>query len=146
MKRRSIFGLAVLGAAALAVTVGIGPATGQVKQGKTRPLKTKQLMKGLVNAQCVALKKGLDAGPADDEAWEQVGTSAALLNEASYVLMEDGRCPDGTWANAASKTLRQGSGDVLKAVEAKDVSAAQDAFGSMTKACAACHTAHKKKG
>jgi cytochrome c556 len=38
-----------------------------------------------------------------------------------------------------------GSADVLKAVEAKDLAAAKTAFGSMTKACGACHDKHKEK-
>lgn len=59
--------------------------------------------------------------------------------------MDDGRCPDGVWADAASKTLRQGSTDVLKAIEAKDVAAAKSAFSGMTKSCAACHDKHKEK-
>jgi cytochrome c556 len=59
--------------------------------------------------------------------------------------MEDGRCPDGVWANAASKTLRQGSADALKAIEKRDVAAAKAAFGNLTGACKACHDKHKKK-
>ena len=59
--------------------------------------------------------------------------------------MDDGRCPDGVWAEAASKTLRKGSADVLAAIESKDLSAAKLSFASMTKACAACHNAHKEK-
>src|SRR5271166_2892428 len=86
--------------AALSVT-----AVAQVKKGKTRLLATKQLMKGLVQPSCGAIGEGLKAGPADDKAWEDLATKAALLNEASYVLMDDGRCPDADWANA-DKTLR----------------------------------------
>ena len=128
---------------ALAAAVTLGQA--QVKKGKSRPLRTGQLMKGVVKPNCEALKKGLDAAPANDEAWESLGLNAALLNEASFVLMDDGRCPDGVWADAASKTLRQGSADLLKAVEMKDFAAAKSSFGNMTKACGACHDKHKEK-
>ncbi len=62
-------------------------------------------MKGVMGPHCGALKKGMDAGPSDDKAWEELALHAALLNEASYVLMEDGRCPDGVWAKAASQKL-----------------------------------------
>lgn len=117
----------------------------QVKQGKTRAAKTAQLMKGVMKPHCTELKNGLETDPSNDEAWEKLATHAAVLNELSYLLMDDGRCPDRTWADAASKTLRQGSAEVLKAVEAKDATAAKDAFGSMTKACKACHDAHKEK-
>ncbi len=120
------------------------PMIAQVKQGKSRPLLTKQLMKGLMNLHCGELKKALDAGPTKDEDWQDVELRAALINEASYILMEDGRCPDGTWADAATKKLRTGSGDVLSAAKEKNLENAKKAFGSMTGACKDCHTAHKK--
>lgn len=129
---------------AVAILLGTNVVRAQVTKGKERPILTKQLMKGLVAPQCGALKKALDAQPADDKAWDAVALSAALLNEASHALMADGRCPDGTWATAASQTLRQGSADVLAAAEAKNLDAANAAFGNMTQACAACHKAHKK--
>ena len=118
-------------------------ATGQVKKGKTRILLTKQLMSGLVKPHCSELGDGLKEGPSDDKAWAALATKAALLNEASFVLMEDGRCPDGDWANAAT-ALREASEAVYKKIEAKDASGAQEAFKSLTQSCGACHKAHKK--
>ena len=91
--------------AVLAVTTFSLVATAQIKKGKTRPLTTKQLMSGLVQPNCKSLGGGLKEAPADDKAWETLATNAALLNEAGYVLMADGRCPDGDWAKAA-KTLQ----------------------------------------
>lgn len=117
----------------------------QVKSGKTRALKTAQWMKCVMKPQCEALKKGLESEPATNEAWQSLAASAALLNEGSFLLMDDGRCPDGVWAEAASKTLRNGSAEVLKALEAKDLTAAKTAFGNMTKSCSACHDKHKEK-
>lgn len=127
----------------LVVAIGAMQAVAQVKQGKTRPAKTKQLMKGLVAANCGALGEALKTAPADDAAWEDLALKAALLNEASYLLMDDGRCPDGDWS-AAATTLREGSAAVLAKVEAKDAAGAGEAFKAMTQACGACHKAHKK--
>ncbi len=136
--------LAGLGlAAALLTLISTAQVSGQVKQGKERPLKTHHLMEGLVAPNCGALKKDLEAGPSDDKAWDKAAMKAELLNEASYILMADGRCPDGVWAGAA-KTLREQSAAVLAAIEAKDADAAKTAFGAMTKACGACHKVHKK--
>lgn len=136
--------LAAASAAILCVAV-IGIAQAQVKQGKTRPLKTGQLMKALIKPNCDVLKKGLDTAPSSAEAWDSLAASAAVLNEASYILMDDGRCPDGVWADATTKALRTGSADVLKAIEAKDAAAAKAAFGAMTKSCGGCHDKHKEK-
>lgn len=127
----------------LAVVVFSFSAIAQIKKGKTRPLLTKQLMGGLVQPNCKGLGAGLKEPPADDKAWEALATKAALLNEAGYILMADGRCPDGDWAGAA-KTLQDCSAVVLTKIEAKDAGGAQEAFQAMTKACAACHKAHKK--
>lgn len=140
MKKLLGVGLALAAVAMFSVT-----ATAQVKKGKTRVLLTKQLMGGLVKPSCAGIGDGLKETPADDKAWEDLATKAALLNEASYILMDDGRCPDGDWANAA-KTLREGSAAVLEKLDAKDAAGAQEAFKSMTQACAACHKAHKKSG
>lgn len=144
MRRTSVISLVAVAALAASLFVA-QDMLAQVKKGKSRLLLTKQLMKGLVSAQCGAVKKALDSSPADDKAWEEIGISAALLNEASYVLMDDGRCPDGKWAEAASKSLREGSAEVVAAAEKKDLEAAKKGFGTLTSACKNCHEAHKKK-
>ena len=144
MKRARVSMVLLVLAPVAAILFFAGGIGAQVKKGKSRLMLTKHLMGGLMKVHCGGLKKSLDAGPADDKAWAELATSAALINEASYILMDDGRCPDGTWADAATKTLRQGSADVLKAVDAKDLEAVKKAFGEMTKACESCHKAHKK--
>ncbi|MCH8216413.1 MAG: cytochrome c [Planctomycetes bacterium] len=130
-------------AAALVVAVVGGSVIAQVTQGKTRPMKTSHWMAGVMKTSSGALRKGLSSTPADDKAWKQLEISAALLNEASYVLMADGRCPDAVWANAVEKTLREGSASLLKAIEAKDVAAAKTALSATTKSCKECHTKHR---
>ena len=136
---------------ALLMTVGVAfalaiseSAIGQVKKGKTRPMRTEQLMEGLVNPSCGQLGKAFKANTIADKAWKSLAIKAALLNEASYILMADGRCPDAVWAGAAA-TLRKASGQLLKEVDAKNVAGSKKAFKQLTKACAACHKAHRKK-
>jgi hypothetical protein len=130
--------------AAMVALVGLSLAThAQVQKGKTRPLTTKQMMGGLVKPQCAGLGEALKAAPADDKAWEDLATKAALLNEASYSLMDDGRCPDGVWAGAAKK-LREASAAVLAKIEAKDYAGTQAEFKGVTASCGECHKAHKK--
>ncbi len=114
----------------------------QKTKGKTRAALTKQLMKGYVSANCGALKKDLDAS---DVSWDDVALHAALLNEAGHLLMDDGRCPDGTWAKAA-KALQATSAVVLDKAEKKDLDGAKAAFKELTaQSCAVCHEAHKPK-
>lgn len=118
-------------------------ASAQVKKGKTRLATTHQLMEGLVAANCKALGEDLKSTPADEKAWKHLATKAALLNEASYILMDDGRCPDAVWAGATTK-LREGSAELLTKLEAQDADGAKAAMKSMTQSCGECHKAHKK--
>ncbi len=129
----------------LAVSYAISAGFAQVKQGKARPAKTGALMKGIVKPHFGDLKKALETPPANDEAWDAIATQASVLNEISYALMEDGRCPDGIWADASTKQLRSGSADLLKAAESKDHAAAKKAFGTLAQSCKACHDKHKEK-
>jgi hypothetical protein len=115
----------------------------QVKKGKTRVLTTKQLMSGLVKPNCAGIGEGLKTPPATDQAWADLATKAALLNESSFTMMDDGRCPDADWANA-SKALRESSAGLLEKIEAKDAAGAAEAFKGVTASCGACHKAHKK--
>lgn len=136
---------AVSAAGALLLVLGAADSPGQKVKGKSRPAPTNLLMKGIVQPNCAGIGASLkDAGPADEKAWQLLLQQAACLNEMSYVLMDDGRCPDGVWAGAA-KALREGSAGLLDAAQKKELDAARTAFKNVTGACAACHKAHKGK-
>ncbi|HLF94508.1 MAG TPA: cytochrome c [Planctomycetota bacterium] len=146
MKTRSISAVVViLGGFAVLGLLAREEAGAQVAKGKTRPAPTKYLMRGITQPNCKGIADLLkDPGPADDKAWETAACHAACLNELSAALMQDGRCPDATWAGA-SKSLTEGSAAVLAAAEKKDLAAAKTAFGTVTASCKTCHDAHKPK-
>ncbi|MEQ1826420.1 MAG: hypothetical protein ABL921_10765 [Pirellula sp.] len=135
-----VFKLVVLLAIVASLSVG---ATAQIKKGKTRPMATKQLMAGLVKPQSTAIADGIKAAPADDKAWTELAIKVALMNEVGYLLMDDGRCPDEVWANAA-KAMREGTAAALEKIEAKDHAGVQEAMKAASASCGACHKAHKK--
>ena len=132
---------------ALGLTVCVGgslldSAFAQKTKGKTRAASTKQLMKGLVQPNCAAVGAALKAESPD---WDAIAQHAAILNEAGYLLMDDGRCPDGEWAMAA-KRIQSASQELLAKAEAKDKAGAESAFKAVTgEGCAVCHKAHKGK-
>jgi cytochrome c556 len=139
-------GVAVVALLGLCLFVGAGgePAGAQVAKGKTRAAATRFLMKGITQPNCKGIGELLkESGPADDKAWEGVACHASCLNELSFSLMQDGRCPDAAWAGAA-KSLGEGSAAVLAAVEKKDLEGARTAFKTVTDSCKSCHDAHKK--
>jgi len=136
--------------AVIVVVVGLGiglsqQASGQKTKGKTRPAPTVLLMQGIMYPNCTALAGFLKGdGPKTPRDWGKVELHATILNEMSYIVMDDGRCPDKVWKGAA-ETLRGCSNMVLEAAEAKDTKAAQAAFKKLQTACATCHAAHKPK-
>lgn len=142
MNRRTLSAVCII-AVVIGVLVCKDTLQAQKLQGKTRPAPTKHLMRGIVQAQAGALNAALkDTGPADDKAWEAAQTAAVVLNEAGYMLMDDGRCPDAVWAGAA-KSLREGSVAAMAALEKKDLEGARAGAKTLMGACAACHKAHK---
>jgi cytochrome c556 len=142
MKKRSFSSLmAVL----VFLTAAVVATNGQVKKGKTRPLTTEQLMEAIVKPHMTALKKGLiDAKPASDDDWKHLALSVSLLNESSFIMMEDGRCPDQVWADACVKDLREGSAMAAEAIAKRDVEAALAGVKKLGASCKACHTKHKE--
>jgi hypothetical protein len=133
--------LIVRGLLAIAVLSVALPGSAQ-KKGKSRPLTTSQLMAGLVEPQFVSLKETLEAGPKDDETWNAVAASAALLNESAYIILADGRCPDKIWEQG-TKVLVDASNEVLKKIAARDAKGALEAHAGIQQACKVCHTEHK---
>ncbi len=141
MKNRRLAGMVVATCAVAGIALWSADVQAQKTKGKTRAAQTKQLMKGIVVVNCGDLKKALDA---ESPNWDDVALKAAVLNEAGYFLMDDGRCPDGDWAGAA-KAVQNHSAAVLMAAEKTDAAAAKEAFGKLTaEGCGACHKAHKK--
>ncbi len=144
MTKWRVTGIVIVAALVGSVLMQQGPATAQIKKGKTRTAETKYLMRGIVKAHCGGLGGLLKGdGPKTDEQWDTAACHASCLNELSHSLMADGRCPDKTWKEACD-TLRGCSEVVLKAVKDKDAKKASSAFSALTKSCGACHKAHKK--
>ncbi len=129
----------------LGLVLLVGSVSAQKTKGKTRPATTKYLMRGINQPHCKALGDLLkDSGPTDDKAWDSAACHASVLNEMGFLLMDDGRCPDGDWAGAA-KNLRECNAAVLAAIQKRDLDAARTAFKGVTESCASCHKAHKPK-
>ncbi|MCF6311422.1 MAG: hypothetical protein L3J39_03130 [Verrucomicrobiales bacterium] len=123
----------------------IANSIAKVEKGETRPLTTETWMERVVKPSSKDLKKRIAAGPKTDDDWQALIEHAEILNETSYILMEDKRCPDKVWADSASKTLRNGSAALITAAKAKDAKATEAAFKGMMKSCKECHTKHKKE-
>lgn len=118
-------------------------AVAQIKKGKVRAATNRQLMGGLLQPNCDAIAKGTSVAPVNNKAWAALATNAAMLNEAGYLLTEDGRTPDAEWAKAA-EALSEASAALLTRIESKDFNGAVAQFKAVTKSCADCHAAHNR--
>ena len=128
------------------VLVAMGTAVAhKAHKGKSQPMETKYWMQGVMKPSSGALKKGLASAPGDEEAWEVLAMHAAVMNESSYVLMADGRCPDDVWSKASTETLRNGSASLISAIQARNYKVAKSAFQAMAGSCKGCHEVHKPK-
>lgn len=116
-----------------------------VKQGKSRPLKTSTVMKAVIKPHCSALRKVLKGDLKTETDWASVITEAEILSEASYILMSDGRCPDEVWSGAATQTLRYCAQVIISAAEEKNQVVVRTAFEKLTESCSVCHDAHREK-
>ncbi|MEK6233824.1 MAG: hypothetical protein N2C14_03845 [Planctomycetales bacterium] len=142
MKKLLPAALILLGVAAACVEL-FPTAEGQEK-GKTRPLTTHDLMEGVFEHHHESLAELLKGGLKDKRSVKVAVRNASLLNECSYILMADGRCPSAEWKEACD-TLRHCSEVLIKKIQAQDVEGANGAFKAMNKSCAGCHKKHKTK-
>ena len=145
IRSRTVISIGVLAGSCLIWAAVDRQVGAQVAKGKSRPAATKFLMRGITQPGCKGIGELLkEQGPADDKAWEILACHASCLNEMSFSLVQDGRCPDAVWAGAA-KSLGEGSSAVLSAAEKKDLPAARAAFKTVTDSCKSCHDAHRKQ-
>jgi len=142
--------LAAAQAAFKTTTAACGACHAKHKKKPVPPLparfaEVKMLMKGINGPNYNAIGAAIKGdGPQDDAAWAALFDQAALLNEVGHLLMDNERCPDGTWKDAAT-ALRVGATKVGQAAKAKDLEAARGGHKELVGgACGACHKAHKK--
>lgn len=136
--------VAAVCAVALVMTFAAQKATSQ-KAEDERAAEVKHLMKAISESnmkRLVGAVKGEE--PDSDEKWERIEASAAILNELGHLLMQNGRCPDATWAEATVK-LRAGSAAAVKAAKAKDFAALRLTIPAIGGGCKQCHDAHREE-
>lgn len=116
----------------------------QPAAAEPRVASVRHIMAGINAPNCSALGAALkNNGPGDDKVWQDVVRFASLLNEAGFILMENRRCPDDVWKNAAIG-LRENAAKVAHAGSIKNLEDARTGFKGVTASCASCHQVHKK--
>jgi len=145
VKKSFAFVAGIIAVSGLAFTMLSSPVTAQ-KKGQSRPMTTAQLMSGLVKPQLVAVQGHVadEKAPEGEDGWKALTTSIALLNESSYTMMDDDRCPDKIWADAC-QVLRKATESGLKSAAKQDAAGVREALAGIGASCKACHAEHKYK-
>ena len=90
------------------------------------------------------LSSSLASPPSGDEQWDQTRSEAAILAEAGSLLLALSP-PKGTvvgWRERAIE-FRSAAQTLLRAIEQRDFSAAQEALRLLPKSCASCHADYR---
>lgn len=105
--------------------------------------KTSQLMDGMIRPAQMAINAAVKEAPADDRAWKNVVTTAAMLQEGAQLLKTTGRAKDqDVWMKDADVLIAAAEA-VQKAAEAKDHAALQAAAGGIGASCQGCHRVYR---
>ena len=114
------------------------------RPGEPRVAKIQHIMAGIQQPGMQRLQRGIrGSGPADDEGWGLIGLHSALMNEVSFMLMQNDRSKDAVWAKAAAD-LRAASAAVNAAAGKKDLATVREGVQAMGGACKSCHDVHRK--
>lgn len=142
------------GAVSAYLTKSFGPANfpvaresagGSADQKNLRPVaNVYQLMKAIIIPSADIVWKVNMEEPQDDEQWTNVRNAAIALAESGNLLMIGSRAKDqGNWVKYA-QSLTDWSTIILRAAEAKNVQALNEAGDELLTACANCHRQYKQ--
>ena len=141
MKKHSIWIASVVMASVALMAIGL-EARSQ-KKDEPRVAQVKDLMAGINKPHMQRLQRAVQAGgPRNEEEWNALAISAALINENGFVLMQDGRCPDSTWATACAN-LRAATTELAEAVAEKSFDGVKAALPKIGVSCKSCHDVHR---
>ena len=88
--------------------------------------------------------KSLDSDVAQKDAKAALADARSLVETFARVQSHYGRKPDTADAVGFARHTQELAAQALKAIEAQDFDAANDAVAQLTRSCKACHEVYKK--
>ncbi len=82
-------------------------------------------------------------GPSAKEEWQEAFSAIAMINEATQLIMMDGRPKDDVWNEGAKKVIA-GSRDAMMGAYRMDAGGYGSGLKAMGAGCKTCHDVHKK--
>lgn len=103
------------------------------------------LMEYMVKPAMDRLKVYREAGgPASKEEWQNAFGAVSMVNEASQLVLMDGRVKDDAWSEGALQVI-SASRDAMLGAYRMDAEGFNKGLKGMSAGCKTCHDVHKKK-
>ena len=82
-------------------------------------------------------------GPADKDEWKKAFGAISMVNEASQLVLMDGRVKDDAWRDGANQVVAA-SKDAMMGAYRMDPNGYSAGLKGMSAGCKTCHDVHKK--
>ena len=133
--------------AGLMASLGAGSSSAANNGGHTykKVAAVPVLMEYMVKPAMDKIKAFREAGgPSDKDEWKEAYEAITVVNEASQLVLMDGRIKDDVWADGASQ-VAAGARDAAMGAYRMDPDGYNGGLKAMSAGCKTCHDVHKKK-
>lgn len=86
---------------------------------------------------------GEAGGPSGRDEWKKAFGAVSMVNEASQLVLMDGRVKDDAWRDGATKVVAA-TRDAMLGAYRMDVAGYNQGLKAMRAGCKTCHDVHKK--
>ena len=83
-------------------------------------------------------------GPSEKDDWKAAFGAISMVNEASQLVLMDGRAKDDAWRDGAAKVIAA-SQEAMMGAYRMDSAGFNKALKGVSAGCKTCHDVHKKK-
>ncbi len=130
-------------AMALAVTL-VAAAESQQEHAYKKAASVHDLMEYMVKPAMDKIKAfGEAGGPSGKDEWQKAFGAVSMVNEASQLVLMDGRAKDDAWKDGAAKVVA-GSREAMMGAYRMDAAGFNSSLKAMRGGCKTCHDVHKK--
>ena len=137
---RKLF-VAVVASCVLAAPVSAAENGGHVYK---KAAAVNDLMEYMVKPAMDRIKVYREAGgPANKDEWQKAFGAISMVNEASQLILMDGRAKDQAWSEGAGKVIAA-SRDAMLGAYRMDLDGYSKGLKAMSGGCKTCHDVHKK--
>lgn len=133
--------------AGLTASLGAGVLSAANNGGHTykKVAAVQVLMEYMVKPAMAKIKAFREAGgPSDKDEWKEAFGAITMVNEASQLVLMDGRIKDEAWADGAGQVVA-GARDAALGAYRMDPDGYNGGLKAMNAGCKTCHDVHKKK-